>query len=98
MRTAHEICRWHHERWDGRGYPDGLKGDEIPVSAQVVALADVYDALRSPRAYKPGMSHEDACRIILGGDGRTMPEHFNPSLLTCFREHHREMERIFAGA
>ena len=52
MRTAHEICCWHHERWDGRGYPDGLRGDEIPVSAQVVALADVYDALTSDRCYK----------------------------------------------
>ena len=56
MNLAHEICRWHHERWDGRGYPDGLKGDEIPISAQVVAMADVYDALTSERCYKKGRS------------------------------------------
>ncbi len=98
LEMARRICMTHHERWDGSGYPLGLRGDEIPWEGQVVALADVYDALRSPRAYKQGMSHEDAYRVILEGDGRTMPEHFNPAMLECFREHHREMERIFAGA
>ena len=67
VKAAYEICRWHHERWDGRGYPDGLKGDEIPISAQMVALADVYDALTSERVYKPAFSHEQAVEMILGG-------------------------------
>ena len=97
LEMARRICMTHHERWDGSGYPLGLRGDQIPWEGQVVALADVYDALRSPRAYKQGMSHEDACRIILEGDGRTMPEHFNPTLIASFRSHHAEMDRIFAG-
>ena len=80
MRTAHEICRWHHERRDGRGYPDGLKGDEIPVSAQVVALADVYDALTSDRCYKKAFSHETAMQMILNSECGA----FNPLLLECF--------------
>ena len=81
MRTAHEICRWHHERWDGRGYPDGLKGDDIPISAQVVALADVYDALTSERCYKKAFSHETAMQMILNGECGA----FNPLLLDCLR-------------
>ena len=60
VKVAREICRWHHERYDGRGYPDGLKGEEIPISAQVVSLADVYDALASDRVYKKAYSHEKA--------------------------------------
>ena len=68
IERAHEICRWHHERYDGRGYPDGLKGDEIHISAQVVALADVYDALVSKRVYKPAYSHEKAIEMILNGE------------------------------
>ena len=65
VRAAYQICRWHHERWDGRGYPDGLKGDDIPISAQIVALADVYDALTSVRVYKPAYTHEQAVAMIL---------------------------------
>ena len=65
VQAAIEICRWHHERYDGRGYPDGLKGDEIPISAQVVALADVYDALTSERCYKKAYSHEKTMKMIL---------------------------------
>ena len=68
MRVAYQICRWHHERYDGKGYPDGLKGDEIPISAQVVALADVYDALVSERVYKKACSHEKAIEMILNGE------------------------------
>ncbi len=74
VRIAHDICRWHHERYDGKGYPDGLKGEEIPISAQVVALADVYDALISERVYKKAYSHEKAVEMILNGECGT----FNP--------------------
>jgi len=79
VKYAREICRWHHERWDGKGYPDGLSGDEIPVSAQIVSLADVYDALTSLRCYKPPYSHEEAIRMIKGGECGC----FNPVLLSC---------------
>ena len=79
VKTAYEICRWHHERYDGGGYPDGLKGEEIPVSAQVVALADVYDALTSERCYKDAYSHEKAIEMILEGQCGA----FNPLMLEC---------------
>ena len=68
LQVAHAICRWHHERWDGGGYPDKLCGDEIPIAAQVVALADVYDVLTSERCYKPAYSHEQAIDMILNGE------------------------------
>ena len=79
VKVAREICRWHHERYDGRGYPDGLKGEEIPISAQVVSLADVYDALISDRVYKKAYSHEKAIQMILNGECGV----FNPLLLEC---------------
>lgn len=79
VKTAYEICRWHHERYDGGGYPDGLKGEEIPVSAQVVVLADVYDALTSERCYKDAYSHEKAIEMILAGQCGA----FNPLMLEC---------------
>ena len=79
VRTAYEICRWHHERWDGRGYPDGLKGDEIPISAQVVAMADVYDALTSERCYKKAFDHATAIKMITNGECGA----FNPLLIQC---------------
>lgn len=79
VKTAYEICRWHHERYDGGGYPDGLKGEEIPVSAQVVALADVYDALTCERCYKDAYSHEKAIEMILAGQCGA----FNPLMLEC---------------
>lgn len=79
VKTAYEICRWHHERYDGRGYPDGLKGDDIPISAQVVAIADVYDALTSERCYKKAFSHEKAIDMILHGECGA----FKPQLLEC---------------
>lgn len=82
LKISSEICRWHHERYDGRGYPDGLKGDEIPIYAQVVSLADVYDALTSERVYKPAYSHEKAVDMILNGECGT----FNPMLLDCLKE------------
>ena len=82
LQTAYEIARWHHERWDGRGYPDGLKGDEIPISAQLVSLADVYDALTSERCYKTAFSHEKAVQMILNGECGA----FNPLLLQCLTD------------
>ena len=82
LQTAYEIARWHHERWDGRGYPDGLKGNEIPISAQLVSLADVYDALTSERCYKKAFSHEKAVQMILNGECGA----FNPLLLQCLTD------------
>ena len=82
LQTAYEIARWHRERWDGHGYPDGLKGDEIPISAQLVSLADVYDALTSERCYKKAFSHEKAVQMILNGECGA----FNPLLLQCLTD------------
>ena len=82
LQVAHAICRWHHERWDGGGYPDRLKGDEIPIAAQVVALADVYDALTSERCYKHAYDHDTALRMVLNGECGA----FNPLLLDCLKE------------
>lgn len=82
VKVAYQICRWHHERYDGRGYPDGLKGEDIPIAAQVVALADVYDALTSVRVYKPAFSHEKALEMIMNGECGT----FNPLLIECLLE------------
>ncbi len=79
VRVAREICRSHHERYDGKGYPDGLKGDEIPISAQLVSVADVYDALTSARVYKPAFSHEMSMEMILNGECGA----FNPILIEC---------------
>ena len=82
IHTAWEICRWHHERWDGKGYPDGLKGEEIPISAQVVSIVDVYDALTSERCYKKAFDHDTAMQMILDGQCGQ----FNPLLLKCLKE------------
>ena len=82
VKTAAQICRWHHERYDGKGYPDGLKGEEIPIGAQVVALADVYDALISKRVYKKAFSHETAVKMILNGECGS----FNPILIECLKD------------
>lgn len=89
LQTAYSIARWHHERWDGRGYPDGLKGNEIPIEAQVVALADVYDALTSDRCYKKACPHEQAVKMILNGECGA----FNPVLLECFVEIEDDLKR-----
>lgn len=82
LQVAYQICRWHHERYDGKGYPDGLKGEEIPISAQVVAIADVYDALVGKRVYKKAFSHEKAIYMILNGECGA----FNPLLLECLTD------------
>lgn len=82
IKVAYQICRWHHERYDGRGYPDGLKGEEIPIAAQVVAMADVYDALTSDRVYKKAFSHKKTMEMILNGECGA----FNPLLLECLAD------------
>ena len=82
VKVASEICRWHHERYDGKGYPDGLVGEKIPIAAQVVALADVYDALTSERCSKNAYSHNDALKMILDGQCGAL----NPTLLSCIQE------------
>ena len=91
---AHDICRWHHERWDGRGYPDGLKGEEIPICAQIVALADVYDALTSERCYKKAFSHEKAVEMILNGECGA----FNPLLMECLTEVSEQLKEEMRGS
>ncbi len=95
LEMARNIARYHHEKYDGSGYPDGLKGNEIPIEARIVAISDVYDALRSPRRYKVAFSHKKAVEIITKGDGRTMPEHFDPEVLKVFEREHLEFSRIY---
>ena len=92
---AREVALTHHERWDGSGYPNGLRGKAAPLSGRLVMLADQYDALRSTRSYKLAYSHERACDTILRGDGRTMPQHFDPQLLEAFRYIEAEFDRIY---
>lgn len=95
LRMAAEIAGGHHERWDGSGYPNGLSGEEIPLSARILNLADQYDALRSPRPYKSAFPHEKVVTIITQGDGRTHPEHFDPQVLAVFSSYHSEMDEIY---
>jgi putative two-component system response regulator len=90
LSLAKEIARWHHERWDGKGYPDGLAGENIPISARLMAVADVFDALISPRAYKPAMPYDRARDIIADGRG----SHFDPDIVTAFLESFDAMTAI----
>ena len=82
IKISYQICRWHHERYDGKGYPDGLIGEQIPIAAQVVSVADVYDALVSKRVYKDAYSHEQAMKMILNGECGA----FNPLLMEVLVE------------
>lgn len=90
-----QIAGGHHERWDGGGYPQGLKGDAIPLPARIMQICDVYDALRSRRPYKEAFSHERSTQIILVGDGRTLPSHFDPAVLDAFRRSTQRFGNIF---
>jgi HD-GYP domain-containing protein (c-di-GMP phosphodiesterase class II) len=96
LQLAAEIALFHHEKWDGSGYPSGAQGDQIPVSARIVAVADIYDALRSERPYKPAFSHERSLHIMLEGDDRIDPHgHFDPALIELLRAHHLGMDEIY---
>jgi putative two-component system response regulator len=95
LKMAEAIARSHHERWDGSGYPSGLRAESIPIAARITNIADQYDAMRSRRPYKPASSHAEVVRIITEGDGRTMPSHFDPLVLQAFSAHAGRFEEIY---
>jgi len=95
LQMAYDIALSHHERWDGKGYPDGLLGENIPLTARIMNITDQYDALRSKRPYKPAFDHDKTVAIISKGDGRTMPEHFDPAVLAAFTKIHPRLAEIY---
>ena len=96
LKMGADIALYHHEKWDGTGYPNGIAGEDIPISARIVQLADIYDALRSERPYKPAFSHAKAVDILTVGDDRIDPKgHFDPNIVDLFTQNHREFDRIW---
>ena len=95
LKVGAEIALNHHERWDGGGYPNGKRGEEIPLAARIMNICDIYDALRSKRPYKPAFDHLKTVDIITRGDGCTQPEHFDPVILAAFKQNHQSFRDIF---
>jgi putative two-component system response regulator len=97
LQMAERIALTHHERWDGTGYPRGLRGEDVPLEARIMNIADQYDSLRSKRPYKPAYDYVKAFRVITQGDGRTLPAHFDPKLLEVFKDTSKAFEEIYSG-
>jgi HD-GYP domain-containing protein (c-di-GMP phosphodiesterase class II) len=97
LRMAKNVALTHHEKWDGSGYPFGLKGEAIPLEGRIIGVADQYDALRSKRLYKPAFDHETTCKILLEGWERTSPSHFDPAVLRAFKAIAERFAEIYEG-
>ncbi len=97
LQMAESIAGTHHERWDGTGYPNGLRGGDIPLEGRIAMIVDQYDALRSERPYKPAFDHAKVVEIITEGDGRTMPEHFDSNVMNAFNEVSPRFDDIYTS-
>lgn len=95
LKIGRSIALTHHEKWNGSGYPRGLAGEQIPMEGRITAIADIYDALRSPRPYKEAFDHDTAYKIITEGDGRTIPEHFDPAVLKAFEKTSTQFDKTY---